>query len=445
MFGSSSGVRAYKRRSKLATVVGFLSVCALVGGSVQPVAAEAAPTVPAVAKAPVAGDFGDRAATSSDVALDGWGDAAGYHLLLGREAAGFAWREVALLRPAGRDESLWTGYQCLSGDGRYAAVAILPGSAVNHQAARDHGAFAYSVDLLDSSVHPLASGVGLKYFSPGCGAAAKAVFTLDTGADDRDTGLVQADLARGTIDFSVTVPGQVTSAVPADAGIVGVEGRQLVAVGKDGRTGPVAQVAGDAYELRPVPGGVAYLVTRAGTHTATAMLAKGGVTSSLGTGALERTHLFQGRAGGAVLAGATATDSKALSAAHVKAVSDQGLVRGGGGGGGQPRRPSTVTRSRARTRTGARTLRPCWRRGPERCSPRRALPSRRAPRARRPPTPRRRRPAWWRHRSASPNRTATPRRARWQRRRPPRLPRHRRAPCRASARTGRSCSPTPPR
>ncbi|UOZ08473.1 RHS repeat-associated core domain-containing protein [Amycolatopsis sp. WQ 127309] len=301
---------------------------ALVGGLVQPVAAEAAPSSPAKLNAAVAGDFGNGAAASPDVALDGWGDASGYHLLLGREAAGFAWQEVALLRPAGRDEASWTGYQCLSGDGRYAAVAILPGSAVNQQAARDHGAFAYSVDLADGVVHPLASGVGLKYFSPGCGTGDKAVFTLDTGTDDRDTGLLQTDLARGTIDASVTVPGQITSAVPADIGIVGVQGRQLVGIDKDARITSVAQVTGDAYELRPVPGGVAYLDTKAGSHTTTAMLAKGGTTTSLGTGALERVHLFQGRAGAAVLAGATTADAKALSAAHLLAVSDRGLARG---------------------------------------------------------------------------------------------------------------------
>ena len=329
MFGSDIVVRSDRpRRSRWQAVVGLLSACALAGGIVQPVGAEAAPSAPVQANAVVPGDFGTGAAASSDVALDGWGDAAGYHLLLGREAAGFAWQEVALLRPAGRDESSWTGYQCLSGDGRYAAVAILPGSAVNHQAARDHGAFAYAVDLADGAVHPLASGVGLKYFSPGCGAGDKAVFTLDTGVDDRDTGLLQADLAHGTVDVSMTVPGQVTSAVPAEAGIVGVQGRQLVAVTKDARTTPIAQVDGDAYELRPVTGGVAYLATKAGSRTATAMLAKGGVTTSLGTGALERTHLFQGRAGGAVLAGATSTDVKALSAAHLVAVSDHGLVRG---------------------------------------------------------------------------------------------------------------------
>jgi hypothetical protein len=94
---------------------------------VSAVAAEPAQATPGVqANSPKPGDFGADAGNSADVALDGWGDAAGYHVELGRESSGFAWSEVALLRPAGRDESSWAGYQCLSGDGRFAAVAILP-------------------------------------------------------------------------------------------------------------------------------------------------------------------------------------------------------------------------------------------------------------------------------------------------------------------------------
>ena len=52
-----------------------------------------------------------------------------------------------MLKPAGLDTASWTGYQCVSGDGRYAAVAVLPTSVVNLESARDRGAFAYSVQL----------------------------------------------------------------------------------------------------------------------------------------------------------------------------------------------------------------------------------------------------------------------------------------------------------
>jgi hypothetical protein len=41
-----------------------------------------------------------------------------YHVQVGRESGGFAWSSLAVIKPQGRDASSWTGYQCLSGDGK---------------------------------------------------------------------------------------------------------------------------------------------------------------------------------------------------------------------------------------------------------------------------------------------------------------------------------------
>ncbi|HEY0497922.1 MAG TPA: hypothetical protein VGD48_19425, partial [Kutzneria sp.] len=46
------------------------------------VAKEASPSKPS--------DFGPDAARSTDLAINGWGDAAGYHIEVGRESSGFA-------------------------------------------------------------------------------------------------------------------------------------------------------------------------------------------------------------------------------------------------------------------------------------------------------------------------------------------------------------------
>ncbi|WP_091314074.1 RHS repeat-associated core domain-containing protein [Amycolatopsis tolypomycina] len=308
-----------------------MTVFALFSGSVTtvsaaPAPAGAAPVRPAAAPRP--GDFGPGAASSADVAVDGWGDARGYHLELGRESSGFAWHEVALLHPAGLDDSSWTGYQCVSGTGRYAAVAVLPLSAVTSQAARDHGAVAYAVDLSSGAVRPLASGVGLKYFSPGCGTGDQAVFTLDVGANDENTRLVTANLATGKVDGSTTVPGQVTSAVPTATGIVGVAGSRLVSVPAMGKPAVITSVTGAAYDLRPAAdGGVSFLHAAPGAKTATAVHEHAGAVTTLGSGDLTRLHLFQGRSGHAVLAGAARTSAAALAGAGVRAVEDAGLSR----------------------------------------------------------------------------------------------------------------------
>ncbi|MBP2326973.1 RHS repeat-associated protein [Kibdelosporangium banguiense] len=291
--------------------------------------ADAAPKPPAPPKpaaAPKPADFGPDAAKSADVAIDGWGDAQGYHLVLGREAAGFAWREIALIHPAGFDDSSWTGYQCLSGDGKFAALAILPASAVNIQAARDHGAFAYSVDLASGAVRALAGGVGLKYYSPGCGTGDEAVFTV---TDDQTTRLLSANLATGKIDSSVTAPGQITSAVPAANGIVGVAGNRLVSVPANGKPSVLATVPGDAYNLRPsVDGGISFLHTEPGAKTATAAHENAGKVTVLGSGDLTRVQLFQGRAGHTVLSGANPATGDVLAKAGVTSVKDSGLARG---------------------------------------------------------------------------------------------------------------------
>ncbi|ABY24527.1 conserved hypothetical protein [Renibacterium salmoninarum ATCC 33209] len=89
-----------------------------------------------------ANSFGKDAAVSQDITLGAYGDGSGYHLQIASEKDGFAWRSLAVIKPQGKDSSSWTGYQCLSGDGKYAAVAILPSSAVDISAARDRGAFA---------------------------------------------------------------------------------------------------------------------------------------------------------------------------------------------------------------------------------------------------------------------------------------------------------------
>ena len=77
---------------------------------------------------------------AQDVAVNGWGDGAATTSRSRRPGSGYAWRELAVLRPGGIDDASWTGYQCVSGTGRFAAVAVLPASGVNKADARDHGA-----------------------------------------------------------------------------------------------------------------------------------------------------------------------------------------------------------------------------------------------------------------------------------------------------------------
>ncbi|HEU5269877.1 MAG TPA: hypothetical protein VFU36_08125, partial [Jatrophihabitans sp.] len=280
-----------------------------------------------VAKRPAA----SAAAAGSDLALSGWGDQGGYHLDVGQGGRGFGWREVAVLKPAGLDTASWTGYQCLSGDGRYAAVAVLPTSVVNLESARDRGAFAYSVQLSTGAARPIASGVALKYFSPGCGVADQAAFTIDLGSNDASTEVIRADLATGSVLASVTVPGQVTSAVTAATGLVGAMGSHLVRLPDSGSGNPtlLSATPGDVYDLHPsADGGLSFLAARPGSTTATALHEHAGKLTQLASGPLTRLALFGGRAGRTVLSGSVTSDPAANAAAGDRVVNDSGLPHG---------------------------------------------------------------------------------------------------------------------
>ncbi|MFB7674480.1 RHS repeat-associated core domain-containing protein [Kitasatospora purpeofusca] len=248
---------------------------------------------------------------AEDVLVNGWGDGSGYHIDVATGAGGYRWRETALLRPAGIDDASWTGYQCVSGDGRFAAVAVLPAGAVNRAEARDHGALAYSVDLSSGVVKPVASGVALKYHSPGCGTGQTATFTVNPGSDQRLTQVLTVDLPTGEIKESTTVVGQVTSVVPTPGGPMGAQGASLVRLPASSAETPVepvriAQVDGLAHDLRPAAsGGVDFVVHKDGRPTSALMHERDGKLSTLGEGPSDALRLMQGRGGKSVALGAT--------------------------------------------------------------------------------------------------------------------------------------------
>jgi hypothetical protein len=321
----------------LRRAVSLLLPLAVMTGLASPVSSAMAASRPArgtparVVSPAKPGAFGAAVVKSGDLAINGWGNSAGYHLEVGRAAAGYAWREIATLKPAGYDASSWTGYQCVSGDGRYAAVAILPTQAVNVQAARDHGGFAYSVNLGSGAVHPVAAGVALQYDSPGCGIGDAAIFMVSMGANEQRTELLTAQMATGKVTSAATVAGQVTSPVPVAGHAVGVIGSDLVTIPDATATvtpSVLAQVGGQPYDVRAASGGIDFLDVRSGSQTSAADYESGGRVSVLGSGPLDRMQFFQGRSGHPVLTGAQDIDAGALVRGGIVNVPDTGLKYG---------------------------------------------------------------------------------------------------------------------
>ncbi|NEM90890.1 RHS repeat-associated core domain-containing protein [Galbitalea soli] len=239
-----------------------------------------------------------------DIAVDGVGDAAGYHVRIATEGSGFAWSDLAVIKPANLDEQNWYGYQCLSPDGKYVAVAILPGSGENVAEQRFAGAYAYSINVAKRRVTALAAGVGSFYFSPSCGLDGSADFTASLGARQQVTEVLRFDLSSGNKVSDSIVSGQITSAAQVGNRTVGVEGNSLVALAAGGTNASPAKVrvvlahtSGLAYGLRSSSdGGVDYL-TKSGQSTSSLWHLGGGKNALIATGQASRMQLFAGGAG----------------------------------------------------------------------------------------------------------------------------------------------------
>ena len=202
-------------------------------------AAQAGKSLPTVTSKPRAVGKKDRAAvlgsdyaSSKDVALSTSGDGAGFHLLTGQEKDGYKFTTIATLAEDGFDADSWIGNACVTGSGRYAAVAYAPRTFTNNPELMVRGAFTAVVDLTNAKVTKLPFTASLAYFSPGCGPTDDVLFTQLThdGDERQETRLRRVHAATGKQPEPVTLPGQVTSAVPTRHGIVAGHGNKLVRI-----------------------------------------------------------------------------------------------------------------------------------------------------------------------------------------------------------------------
>jgi hypothetical protein len=221
--------------------------------------------------------------------VSGYGNAAGYHLEDGGPVHGVVhWRTVAVLDPGGVQAASWTGYQCTSGSGRYAAVAVLPASAADSPAELADGGYAFSVDLRTGRVRLVSTHVRIGYDTPACGTTNTALFTAFNGAAETSTRILLANLQTGRLAES-TAPGELTSAIPLGSQVVGVLGRRIVRIelrrGASPRIEAVAQPNGIPYELRVASRGrVYFMTTRLGGANAWAWQLQAGRTRLVATG-----------------------------------------------------------------------------------------------------------------------------------------------------------------
>jgi hypothetical protein len=234
-----------KARQRKRALLPVLPLAAVVGCSLSLVVV--AQSSGAAARQPVAARAGDQA-------VYGTGDITGYHLFTASAAGRWAWHALATIQPGGYEDERWIGQQCLTGDGRTVVAVIAPWSANNSEAGMDAGALAYVVDVRTGAVRPVASGVSLAYFDPGCGADGSVTLTSYLGSGQRPTRLSVFSAASGRLEEASTVRAEVTSAVEVRGRILAAEGGSLVDVTR-GSPAVLHRFGGQLADLRPGAGG----------------------------------------------------------------------------------------------------------------------------------------------------------------------------------------------
>ncbi len=197
---------------------------------------------------------------SRDRAWSTIGDATGFHVLVSDKNNGYRWRTAATLSEPGFDADMWIGNACVTGSGRRAVVAYAPRAFTNKPDLMLRGAFTAVVDLQSGKVRKLATRSSLAYFSPGCGASEKAVFTQYPKESKNASRLVAVGAADGTVERPVELAGQITSAVPVSDGFAAADSARIVKITSSGVRTPVASAKQVPFQLSPdSDGGIVFL------------------------------------------------------------------------------------------------------------------------------------------------------------------------------------------
>jgi hypothetical protein len=242
-------------------------------------------------------------------------DAGGYHLFAASAGDHWRWHALATLQPGGYSEEPWIGEQCLTGDGRYVVAVVAPWSAQNNAAGIAAGGIAYAVNAHNGTVRPLASGLLLAYFNPGCGSGSRVALSRYTAPDQSATQVLTADAATGAVTATPVIHDQVTSAVPVGRALYAAEGHRLVKIGRTGTASIVSSHGGQVFGLTPnAAGGVDYIAEgtagRMNPAASVYRLADGRVRRAA-TGTLSDLRLLPGLNGYDTVAGAAARPAAA--------------------------------------------------------------------------------------------------------------------------------------
>ena len=231
-------------------------------------------------------------------------------------AADGGWTQLASLRVAGLETHRWVGEICVTGSGRYAAVAFAPITFANKPYLRDQGAFGATIDLRTGAHWLLPERVALKYHTPGCGASDAVVFTRAIGEEGAPTEILEVDPTTPAITARHRVNDQVVSVVPTRGGLLGVAGPNAIVRVVGGGLRQVTATSGRPFDLRPsADGGVDFVVASGGSKANAMHMSPRGELRELASGALGKIRIAAGFGGHNRVVGSaiTAVDAEVVA------------------------------------------------------------------------------------------------------------------------------------
>ncbi len=191
---------------------------------------------------------------SSDRLLFLRGDQFGLSLFMAKESSGFAIATVATLSEPGIDTDRWIGNYCVTESGKFAVVVYGPRQMTNNPQTMQRGGYTAVVDLITGSVRKLQIRSTLAYFNPGCGRGESAILTQSRGDDQPGGGEAQTRLFKlsantGALTPPVTLPGQITSAIPSRSAIIAAAGAQVVSISSAAKVTTLRQTQSVPFQL----------------------------------------------------------------------------------------------------------------------------------------------------------------------------------------------------
>jgi hypothetical protein len=240
--------------------------------------------------------------SSTDVAYDTSAGLGTYSVAVAKESERWEWRPLATIRPVGMEDAQLSGYHCVTGDGRWIVVVLVPRDALNVAWVRDRGGFAYKVSTTTGEVTPLRAGVAVKYHTPGCGAGEEVALLSHLGVDQERTRVEVVDLRGDETRLRILRDGQLTNAVPVDGRVVAARDKAVVSLHDDRET-VLAETPGRPFSLKAAGSSVALLVSDHTKSEVELWATDGDSLARVGVGPLATTRLEAGAGGRAMAIG----------------------------------------------------------------------------------------------------------------------------------------------